>query len=547
MWQRLALSPFGLLVRHFFDRLFDTESLAADGDGHAGITQTLGILAVPSGFFVLVFRPLGLWGWQLAGVRYFFISLSMLVMGFVVVFKWDALFPDRRDYQILTPLPLPLSKLFLAKSVALAGFLGIFLIDVNFFGTLFWPGIDSGRNLANLFVSHAIAMLAAGLFAALSLASLHGILITILPGKLYRKASTVLQTLLMGGLVMLLFLTPLVGQAIRPLCKAHSPMLHWVPGFWFTGLYEAMRPATHDRELIGLGRDAVRALWVAAGVFVLTYLPFYRSHARRVLEEPAPSPSGPGAFSKSMRRLLGRSLLRHPTERAVFYFISQTIGRSTRHRLFLATYGGFGAALAVLTYKGGGSGALLRMPLMLSFVLVSGLRAAFNFPAELRANWSFQVSENGQSGQCVAATRKWIAVCAVLPLFLALAPVEFRNFPWLTAVFHLAYGMALSLVLVELLFFDFQKIPFTCSHYPGKVNMVFLGVIYIVGFTMYSGTMAGLEAWLSGSPLLALLFLVVTGLVCVAVNHLHREADPGMLDFEDAVDPVVRTLQITAE
>ena len=50
---------------------------------------------------------------------------------------------------------------------------------------------------------------------------------------------------------------------------------------------------------------------------------------------------------------------------------------------------------------------------------------------------------------------------------------------------------------MEIMFFGFRKVPFTCSHLPGKVNLVGLAVIYILGFTMYSSTMADLEAWLA--------------------------------------------------
>ena len=106
---------FVLLVRHFFGRFFDTETLSPHGDAEAGVIQTLGILAVPGAFFVLLFRPLTLWGWPLVSVRYIFVLYSMIVMGFVMVFQWDALFPDRRDYQILTPLPVRLGTLFLPK------------------------------------------------------------------------------------------------------------------------------------------------------------------------------------------------------------------------------------------------------------------------------------------------------------------------------------------------------------------------------------------------------------------------------------------------
>ena len=197
----------------------------------------------------------------------------------------------------------------------------------------------------------------------------------------------------------------------------HADWLYWFPGFWFSGFYEHLRPATHNMPLRELGVFATRALGCAASVFLLTFLPGYRGHARRVLETTPPAATGPGRMRAAFDRLLRRTLLRHPVEYAVFHFISQTITRSLKHRLFLATYGGFGAAFAVMTFGDGRSG-LLTLPLTLSFILVSGLRAAFNFPAELGANWAFQLSEITGAEPYLAATRKWTLVCAILPLFV---------------------------------------------------------------------------------------------------------------------------------
>ena len=195
---RRAEKLFTLLIRHFFGRFFDTEALSPQGDPQANVTQTLGILAVPSAFFVLVFRPLGLFGWSLVAVRYIFLSISMIVMGFIMVFEWDALFPDRRDYQILTPLPLRLSTFSWRKPPRSAFFSASSCWTSISSASLFWPGIDGGRNLVNLFVSHVTAVLAGGLFAALAVAALQGVLITILPAKPYRRVSVTIQTLLMG-------------------------------------------------------------------------------------------------------------------------------------------------------------------------------------------------------------------------------------------------------------------------------------------------------------------------------------------------------------
>lgn len=151
------------LVSHFFGRFFDRESLSTEGEPEAGVIQTLGILAVPGAFLAILVMPLSFRGWDLVTARYVFVSYSMIVMGFVMVFEWDALFPDRRDYQILTPLPLRLSTLFLSKATALAIFL------VNFFGVLFWPGIEGGKaSSLSIVGAHLTAVVASGLFLALA-------------------------------------------------------------------------------------------------------------------------------------------------------------------------------------------------------------------------------------------------------------------------------------------------------------------------------------------------------------------------------------------
>jgi hypothetical protein len=536
--------PNRLLVRHFFGRFFDAESLSPQGEPAAGVIQTLGILAVPGAFFVLLFRPLTLWGWSLVSVRYMFVLYSMVVMGFLMVFQWDALFPDRRDYQILTPMPLRLSAVFVAKAEALALFLVIFLVDINFFSFLFWPGVDGGKNALDILWAHVAAVLAAGLFAALAAAAVQGVLATVLSGRTLRRVSVAAQTLAMAALVMVFFLIPLIAFSTEQLVQRNSPLLQWFPGFWFVGLYEQLRPVTDSEALRSLGARATTALWIVAGVFVATFLPGYRLLSRRVAETPEPAAAGPGRVRQWADRALRRTVLRDPVQSAVFHFITQSLTRSAKHRLFLATYGGFGAAVAVLSL-GSGSGGLLTLPLTLSFVLVSGLRAAFNFPSELSANWCFQTGELFPTARYLAATRKWVVILGILPLFALLAFVEFARFPWQAALFHLGFGILLSLLLAEAMFVGFRKVPFTCAHFPGKVNLVFLGVIYVFGFTMYSRTMARVEVWLIDRPAAAALFFLCGAAALWAAGR-WRIAAPA-LDYEDRGDPVIRSLGLRPE
>jgi hypothetical protein len=550
-----------VLIKHFFERFVDKESLSPQGEAEANVSQILGFLAVPGAFVVLLFQFFSFRGWDLVTVRCFFVSFSMIVIGFIVVFEWDALFPDRRDYQILTPLPIGQLTLFLAKATALGLFLGVFLVDVNFFSALMWPGIDGGTDLLAAMGIHLSVVMLSGLFAALAMAAVQGVLITVLPATAFRLVSTWMQTLLMGALVMLLFLSPGLASLFTGLVKRQSPWVYAFPGYWFAGLYERFRPAvgnpTHliyspgDRSavlfLLRLGKLAAWALAGVAGLFVLTYLPDYRRQARKILEAPQPNPSGPSRLKRAITRVIDRRILRQPVQIAVFHFINQTITRSMKHRLFLATYAGCGGALAVLTF-GSGRDGLLRLPLTLSFILVSALRASFNFPSELGANWAFQVSESNQVRDYLAATRKWIVVCAIAPLFLLDAPVEFVSFTPTMVLFHLAFGVTLSILLMELMFHGFRKVPFTCAYLPGKINLVALTVIYVFGFTMYSNTMASLEGWLEGKPLAAAAFFTAGWL---GYAFLTRWRDSRLtaivaLDYEDEGDPVVRTLDLSA-
>ncbi len=543
--QDRALLPFGVLLHHFFQLFFDQESLSPQGDSTTSFSQILGLLAVPGAFFIILFWPFAEPGWMLVIFRYFFVSFSMIVTGFAVVFKWDALFPDRRDYLILNPLPLSRASLFGARVAALSAFLCLILVAANAISLLFWPAIDSRHSVFAVWAAHLTVVISGSLFAALAAAAVQGILATLFTGALYRRISVTVQTLLLATFVLLLVLIPLMGPMFRFWVRADRPIVHWFPPYWFVGLYELLLPTTRNTALQDLGYEAMNGLLAVSAIFVVTYLPGYFRHARRALDTPAPRPSGPGLLVRSVSALLHRTLLRQPLQRAVFHFISETIARSMKHRLFLALYGGFGVAVGILSFKGGPEG-MRELPFILSFVLVSGLRAAFNFPSELRANWAFQITDPGSASHAQAATRKWIVLHALAPFYLCIIPVELQHNLWPEALFHAAFGFALAVLLVQVMFIGFIKVPFTCAWFPGKFNFVGLSALYIFGFTMYSRTMSRLEVWLFDHPALAASFF---GLVLAAGwalgflrNRLMRDET---LDYEDARDPLIRSLDLS--
>jgi hypothetical protein len=470
----------GLLVRHFFGRFFDNEIVSQHGDMRTNVVQAIGLVATPGIFVPFYMLPQRArfhhpfdHNWVLLSDYYFFVMFSMVVMGFVMVFEWDALFPDRKDYLILTPLPLGGGTIFAGKTLALLLFLSLFAVDANLFCSLLAPLVTGGEGtpatvLWRLIAVHATAVVAAGAFVALSLASVQGVLINLLTGRGFRRVSPWVQMALMGGLIVVLFLTPLACVGIRPLVESRSPLLRWFPPFWFLGLYMDMLPGQPGgpvfHELAGLARQG---LAISAAAFALTYLAGYRRHARRVMQSVEGTEGGPGRLRIAFERIVNRWLLPHPLERATFHFISCTILRNAKQRLFLATYGGIAVALALpavirigtqpgapfLSFHDAG---LLSVPLTLSFFAVSGLRVAFNFPAELRANWIFQICESEDSMPHMRAARKWIVLMGMVPLFGLLAPIEIYFRGWRLGLIHLSFALALALVLLNLLLVWFR-------------------------------------------------------------------------------------------
>ncbi|HXK02355.1 MAG TPA: hypothetical protein VMS37_08130, partial [Verrucomicrobiae bacterium] len=185
-------------------------------------------------------------------------------------------------------------------------------------------------------------------------------------------------------------------------------------------------------------------------------------------------------------------------------------------------------------------------PLTLSFFAVSGLRAVFNFPAELRANWVFQVCESEERLPHLRAARKWIVLMGIVPLFAVLAPVEVWFRGWALALVHLTFALVMSLILLNLLLVWFRKIPFTCSYFPGKTSMAVMFFIYLAGFATYSWSMADVQARLIRAPASLLVFYACGAAAIWGLTLLERRElgiDDALI-YEDEPDPIVRSLEL---
>lgn len=559
-----ARSPWRVLTQHFFKRFYDNDAVTLGGEVLTNVIQTVSVLAVP-GMFVSFYlipvyghRP----AWSMIADHYFFVTYSMVVMGIVAVFEWDMLFPDRRDYMVLTTRPLSTWDMLRSKVAALLLFLAIFLAGSNVLGAVLLPLLSSSSGnafsptVARAFGAHAAAVLLAGLFTSLFFVTLQGLLIHLLSSRMFRRLSPLIQMVSVSALLIVLFLFPFLSANLRVLVEHGSPAVYWFPPFWFLGLYETLlRGPEAGAVFLRLSHLAWEAGIATALLCVIAYLTGWRKHSRRILEGYDMTGRSPSRLANVSQRFLHASILRTPVRRAVFHFISQSVTRSPKHRLFLAMYGGLGVALALFTLVHVGlrnsaprltlsQEGLLASPLILSFWLISGLRAGFNYPVSLAANWVFQTTEDEGRLEHLQGTRLWVAVYGIGLLFVLLAPLELACFPWPIACFHLAFGVVLSLLLVQVLFRNFRKVPFTCPYAPGKTNLGLLTGIYLGLFPAYVLTAMDLERWLSASPKRMSVFLLASAgaFLLLSRSFYRRMKEKGHLDFQEDSGVGLQTL-----
>ncbi len=471
---------FWTLAVHFFSRFFDRDSASEDADPLQRMIQLLAMLSVPGlmlSFFLLPDHPRTPWApiteldrtWMRISDHYVFVCYAFVVMGLVMTFKWDSLFPDRRDYLILTSLPISVRRLFAAKLVALCAFLLLFVVAINFFSMVLIP---AGH--PQMLAGHAAGVLCASAFAALFFAALQGVLINLLPPNAFRRISPSIQMISIALLITVLLITPLVKESIRPLAQGKSPILDYFPFMWFLGIYESLIPSASviPQSSMWMG-TGLTATGIVAMAFAVSYFVGYRRHSRKILESIESNDFAPGRLQVSSLFVIDRRL--------AFPFRMSTVG-------------------------------VLEAPVILSFLAVSGLRATFNVPYQLEANWIFRTADGG-AGEYLKAIRKWVFLCRVVPLYGLVALFEFAWFDRRAAVFHLIFDLVMTAFLTEAFFFSFNKVPFTCAYLRNRLHLALLAVGYLLGFTMYVSATGNLKQWVSADPLHMQRFLAFSAMV----------------------------------
>jgi hypothetical protein len=574
-WEYYRERPFGRLVQLFTARIFrgggdsDTEGL------DLGVGLVLTFLAMPGGFVSLLllnkYASFLQWLRGMTNVdalgetfpdEYFFIVLSMTVTGAAAVWRWDAIFPDRRDYINLVPLPISTRTIFFTNLIAVLFLAGLIAVDVNAVSCVLFPAVVAATQTKfSFFVKfaavHAASVLLASIFSFFAVFSVLGLLMAVLPPRAFQRASAYIRGLVVIYLVTLLCSSSFVPSLLHR-AKGSAPLWTFLlPSCWFLGLCQLLHsrgtPAlTELARLVAPGTLAV--VLVALG----TYAIGYRRHFVRIAEIA----EAPAAIRAPRRSFLGTVLrrlwLRSPFQKACFGFVWKTLLRSEAHRLVLTAVGGLGLVLASQALLGAFADSssvreaflspdALAVPFILTFLIIVGLRVVFEVPAELRSNWIFQLMLDPDQEECAPLARK-VILSAVLPLALVVAFPAYAFLEGITrATLHTLLVVTWTVLLTNLMLIRFRKLPFTCTFPVFKQHSIVILLAFCFGYLIYAVSIPEFEALALREPVRLLELLPVALVAWYIPHHFARNATEieRKLIFEESPARTIELLRLS--
>jgi hypothetical protein len=537
-----------LLLRLFAGRIFHGSGASGEGEMGVGMGLVLSLLTLPGGFYsILLFdKYSSLLQWIRGGHEtdplaaalpdeYFLITLSMAVTGIVAVWRWDSIFPDRRDYSNLVPLPVSMRSIFLANLVAILVLAVVLAIDVNAASAVLFPLLVGSTQAKFSFFAqfigvHALGVVTASILSFFGVFVIVGTLMIALPYNVFRSISLFLRSVIVASLVAMLSTSFAVPSLIRQL---PTTWVKFLPPVWFVGLCQLLRGRATP-PLAGLGWVAlISSVAAVVGAVAINALSYQRCFLR-IPETADVSPADNPDYTSWIFRALDHTVLSSPFQRATYRFVMKTLLRSERHGLVLAGFFSLGIVTAsqylFASFHGKmvDAGALpsaevLAVPLVLSYCTLLGVRFVFDIPTEIQANWVFRLWLNKTTQECIPLARK-IMLSFVLPwVFAVVLPLYVYIWDWRVGLLQTVVVTLWSLVLAEVLLLHFHKVPFTCSYPPFRDSAVVLALFWILGFFVFVVLTSNLEHWALLSPVLMASFVAIPLVAWYVLSRWREE------------------------
>jgi hypothetical protein len=257
--------------------------------------------------------------------------------------------------------------------------------------------------------------------------------------------------------------------------------------------------------------------------------------------------------------VINATLVRHTVRRAVFHFISETLLRVQRYRIYLVIYGGVG--LSVVT------AAILRLAVVhkqirpevssdgiraavgiVAFWTIAGLRMAFVSPGNQQGSWVFR-SIHGRPAPFrtamdqLLAAKAWALLWGLIISFVGctalrvIAPPEFRAFRATASQLLIAAGM--SVLLTDIFFLNVKIVALTGERAREQSNFAITVLKYIAFVPAVAWLPLITEPWIEIRTEHFILAAVVIAAAHLVFRSRHRAIIrehcnmPGLEDDEE--------------
>ena len=97
---------------------------------------------------------------------------------------------------------------------------------------------------------------------------------------------------------------------------------------------------------------------------------------------------------------------------------------------------------------------------------------------------------------------------------------------------------------MELLFFRFPKIPFTCSYLPGGAQIAVLWPVYVLGFGFFKFVAVNLGIWLQGGIRRVLYFYIVAAVLLLILIRRNIQPADEAIRFEETSEKALILLDL---
>jgi hypothetical protein len=556
-WQIFSRTPFGCLLRLCITRMFHGGGEPGADELDLGIGVILIMLAMP-GILVslLMFEKYGSLIRYLRGNlifdpytatmpdEYFFLVLSMVVTGAAALWRWDALFLDRRDYTNLVPLPLSLRAILFANLSAILTLAALFTIVVNAASLVLFPiAVVGSQNSFAVWIrfslGHAVAVFTASAFSFFAIFSVAGLLMALLPTALFRRVSHAARFMLAIVLLTLIGSSFTVPYLLTKLPVRTAHKIAMLPPVSFLGLARTVWLNGADRFAASMSKAALSAVALTILVALIAYALSFRRSFIRIPEIADASHFPRLRHSSSLLAPLHKTVLRNAPQRACYHFVARTLLRSDGHLQILLGFAALGLVLSAETLSSAPnlpslvngqvpSTEFLPVPFILAFCVIVGIRFAFETPADLRANWIFRywLDPSQQDARPIA---RRVLLFFSLPW---LAPAAFLSvlffWGWRVALLHTTILVGCTILLVETVLIRFRKIPFTCSYPPFQSHSGLIFVAYFFGFLFFTDYLPQMEHWSLLNPWQVIWFVPLLIAVFLALRQYRKQ----MLDMD---------------